>query len=243
VPGISEVGGRYMIAVRIQDTKTGDLLKAEVLYADNKNEILADIDQLSKKIRRGLGESRYRISTQDKPLSKVTTSSLEALKLYSQGIELHYKLDFEGARDFYEKALRIDTGFTAAKASLGNILVERFDAEKGKELLAKAIKTVDNLSDKEKYGILSFYAVNVENDLAKAIEYTKRLTDLYPDDPAYHNNLGWYFQMAEQYEEAVKEYKAAVKTNPTQALSYGGLLWVYLEKLGKRILRLSGLRR
>ncbi len=233
VPGISEVGGRYMIAAKIQDTKTGDLLKAEVLYADNKNEILADIDQLSKKIRRNLGESRYRISTQDKPLSKVTTSSLEALKLYSQAIDLHYKLDFEGARNFYEQALRIDTGFTAAKASLGNILVERFDPEKGKALLAQAIKTVDNLTDKEKYGILGFYAVNVENDIEKGIEYTKRLTGLYPDDPAYHNNLGWYYQMSEQYEAAVEEYKAAVKINPHQALSYGGLLWVYLEKLGK----------
>jgi tetratricopeptide (TPR) repeat protein len=233
VPGISEVGGRYMIAAKVQDTKTGDLLKAEVLYADNKNEILADIDQLSKKLRRSLGESRYRISTQDKPLSKVTTSSLEALKLYSQGIELHYKLDFEGARDFYEKALSIDTGFTAAKASLGNILVERFDPEKGKVLLAQAIKTVDNLTDKEKYGILGFYAVNVENDLEKGIEYTERLTGLYPDDPTYHNNLGWYFQMAKQYEEAVEEYKAAIKINPHQALSYGGMLWIYLEKMGK----------
>ncbi len=233
VPGISEVGDRYVIAAGIHNAKTGDLLRTEVLYADSRNEILAGIDQLSKKVRRGLGESRYRISAQDKPLSKVTTSSLEALKFYSQGIERHYKLDFTGARDFYESALRIDTGFTAAKASLGNILVERFDPEKGKVLLAQAIKTVDNLTEKEKYGILGFYAVNVENDLVKGIEYTKRLTGLYPDDPAYHNNLGWYYQMAEQYEDAVEEYKSAVKINPHQALSYGGLLWVYLEKLGK----------
>jgi tetratricopeptide (TPR) repeat protein len=232
VPGISEVGGRYVIAAGIHNAKSGDLLRSEVMYADGSNEILAGIDQLSKKIRRGLGESRYLISTQDKPLSKVTTSSLEALKMYSRGIECHYKLDFTGARDFYESALRIDTGFTAAKASLGNLLIERFDREKGKVLLSQAVRSVENLTEKEKYGILGFYAVNVENDLVKGIEYTKRLTDLYPDDPAYHNNLGWYYQIAEQYEDAVREYKAAVKINPHQALSYGGLLWVYLEKLG-----------
>ena len=232
VPGISEVGGRYVIAAGIHNARSGDLLRTEVLYADSRNEILPGIDQLSKKVRRGLGESRYRISTQDKPLSKVTTSSLEALKLYSQGIECHYKLDFTGARDFYESALRVDTGFTAAKASLGNLLIERFEREKGRELLSRAVRSVDNLTDKEKYGILGFYAVNVENDLPKGIEYTKRLTGLYPDDPAYHNNLGWYYQMAEQYGEAVEEYKTAIKINPHQALSYGGLLWVYLEKLG-----------
>ena len=233
VPGISEIGGRYVIAAGIHNAKSGDLLRSEVMYADSRNEILAGIDQLSKQIRRGLGESRYRISTQDKPLSKVTTSSLEALKMYSRGIESHYKLDFTDAKGFYESALQIDTGFTAAKASLGNLLIERFDREKGKELLSQAVRSVDKLTDKEKYGILGFYAVNVENDIAKGIEYTKRLTGLYPDDPAYHNNLGWYYQMSEQYGEAVEEYKAAVKINPHQALSYGGLLWVYLEKLGQ----------
>jgi tetratricopeptide (TPR) repeat protein len=233
VPGISQVGDRYIIDAKIHETGTGNLLRSEVRYADNKNDILPNIDRLSRTIRRDLGESRYMISTQDKPLTRVTTSSLEALKLFSLGIDAHYKLDFDKARDYYERALHIDTGFTAAKASLGNILVERFDAEKGKELLRQAIRSLDNLTDKEKYGILGFYAVNVEKDISKGIEYTRRLTDLYPDDPAYRNNLGWYYQLSGRYEEAAEEYKAAIRINPHQALSYSGLLWIYLEKLGK----------
>ena len=157
---------------------------------------------------------------------------MEALKLFSLGIEKHYKLDFKGAREYYESALRVDTGFTAAKASLGNILIEKFDSEKGKELLRQAVRSVDNLTDKEKYGILGFYEIHVENNLPKGIEYTKRLTDLYPDDPAYRNNLGYYYQMSKQYEEAATEYKAALAINPNQALTYGGLLWLYLTNIG-----------
>jgi tetratricopeptide (TPR) repeat protein len=232
VPGISSVGGQYVISARILETSSGDLLRSEVLYADNKDEILPNLDHLSRKIRRSMGESRYRIATQDKPLSLVTTSSLEALKLFSTGIEKHLMLDFAGARDYYERALSVDTGFTAARASLGNLLIERFDPERGKELLKQAIRSVDNLTDKEKYGILGFYAVNVENDIPKGIDYTKRLTDLYPDDPTYHNNLGWYYQMSMKYEEAAAEYKTAVRINPSQALTYGGLVWLYLEDLG-----------
>ncbi|MCU0378860.1 MAG: hypothetical protein MUC78_11450 [Bacteroidales bacterium] len=232
VPGISETGGRYIITARIQETKTGHLLKSEVLYADEMNEILLRIDDLSKKIRRGLGESRYRISTQDKPLSRVTTSSLEALKLFSLGIEKHYNIDFKGAREYYESALHVDTGFTAAKASLGNLLIEKFDAEEGKELLREAVMSVDNLTDKEKYGILGFYEINVMHDLQKGIEYTRRLTDLYPDDPSSHNNLGYYYQLAKEYEKAAIEYKAALAINPKQALTYGGLLWLYLTNIG-----------
>ena len=233
VPSISEIGNKYAITAKILETKTGNLLKSIIINAETRDQILARLDQLSKRLRRDLGESRYKIATQDKPLSKVTTSSLEALKQYSLGIEHHYKLDFAAAKSYYENALNIDSGFTAAKASLGNLMIERFDPVKGRQLLSEAVKYVDNLTNKEKYGIIAFYAVNVENNIEKGIENTKILTDLYPDDPAYHNNLGWYYQMSGNFEEALNEYKTAVTINPNQALTYGGILWVYLEKLGK----------
>jgi tetratricopeptide (TPR) repeat protein len=231
-PSISEVGKRFVITSKIIESKTGNLLRSIVLNSEGKDDILSKLDRMSRNLRRDLGESRYRIAMQDKPLSKVTTSSLEALKQYSLGIESHYKLNFTAARSYYENALKIDTGFVAAKASLGNILYEKFDTVEGKKLLSKAVRSVENLTIKEKYGILSFYAINVEHNLQKGIENTKILTGLYPDDPAYHHNLGWFYQIAGRYENALKEYKTAVIINPSQALSYGGILWIYLEKLG-----------
>jgi tetratricopeptide (TPR) repeat protein len=233
VPGISKVGNRYVITAKILDAKNGNLLRSEILYAETQDEILARLDQLSKKIRRHLGESRFEITIQDKPLSKVTTSSLEALKLYSLGIDHHLMLDFAGARDYYQNALRIDSGFTAARASLGSLLIEKFDPVKGRELLDQAVKSIDNLTEREKLGILAFHAVNVEKNFPKGIEYAKMRIELYPDDPAAHNNLGWYYQNLGRFEEALKEYKEAVRINPNMGLTYGGILWVYLEKLGK----------
>ena len=232
VPSISEVGNKYAIAAKIMDTKSGNILRSELLKAENKDEILSDLDKLSKKVRRNLGESRYKIASQDKPLKKVTTSSLEALKIYSQGIDHHLMMDFEGARKYYENALKIDTGFTSAKASLGNLLIERFDPVKGRELLSQAVKSVDNLTERERLGILTFYAVNVEKNLPKGIEYAKMRIELYPDDAAARNNLGWYYFNSGQFEEALKEYKATVRIFPDMALPYGGINWIYLEKLG-----------
>ena len=233
VPSISEVGNKYSIAAKIMETGSGNILRSEVLNAENKDEILSKLDLLSKKIRRNLGESRYNIAGQDKPLKKVTTSSLEALKIYSQGIDRHLMMDFEGAREYYENALKIDTGFTSARASLGNLLIEKFDPVKGRELLSQAVKSVDNLTEKERLGILSFYAINVEHNLPKAIEYARMRIELYPDDAAARNNLGWYYMSAGQFEEALEEYKATVRIFPDMALPYGGINWIYLEKLGK----------
>lgn len=232
-PSISEIGNKFVITAKIIEASTGNLLKSVILEAENQDRILQELDRLSRKIRRDLGESRYRIALQDKPLMKVTTSSLEALKQYSLGIENHYRFNFEAAKTYYENALRIDTGFISAKASLGNILIQHFNDEKGKDLIGQAIRSVDKLTVKEKYNILSSYAVNVERDFKKGIENTRILTNLYPGDPAYHHNLGYYFQVDGQFENAMKEYKAAVLVNPQQALSFGGMLWIYLEKLGE----------
>ena len=232
VPSISEVGNKYAIAAKIIDTRSGNILRSELLKAENKDEILSRLDVLSKKVRRNLGESRYRIASQDKPLKKVTTSSLEALKIYSQGIDHHLMMDFEGARKYYENALEIDTGFTSAKASLGNLLIERFDPEKGRELLSRAVKSVDKLTERERLGILTLYAVNVEKNLPKGIEYAKMRIELYPDDATARNNLGWYYFNEGRLEEALEEYKATVRIFPDMAFPYGGIIWIYLEKLG-----------
>jgi tetratricopeptide (TPR) repeat protein len=233
VPSVGMIGNKYAIGARIMESQSGNLIRSEVVHAGSENEILDKLDLLSKKIRRSFGESRYNIAVQDKPLTRVTTSSLEALKLYSQGIDRQIQLDPVGARMFYEDALKLDTGFTAAKASLGNLIYERFDRVKGQELLKEAIKTVDKLTEKERLGILAFYAVNVENNLPKGIEYTKMRINLYPDDAAARNNLGWYYMNIGRYEDALTEYKATVRLFPDIAMAYNGICWIYIEKLGK----------
>lgn len=110
---------------------------------------------------------------------------------------------------------------------------ERFDQEKGKKLIAKAVQDLDDLTDKEKYGILAFYARAVENDLEKAVKHWKTLIALYPDYSPAHNNLGWFYQQMGRYEEAAAEYKEAIRIDPYFMLTYDGLNWIYLYNLGE----------
>lgn len=233
LPTISRVGETYVLTAALQDPTSGASLKSEIVHARSREKVLAALDKLIKTIRHDLGESLAEILQQSKPLATVTTSSLEALKQYSLGIENHREAKFAEAKSYYENALAIDSTFTAARASLGMVNFENFDRAKGKSLLARAVQHLSDLTDKERYGILAFYASSVENNREKAVEYWKTLIGLYPDHTAAHNNLGWLYQQMGRDEEAVAQYKETLRIDPYLMLTYNGLNFVYLNKLGR----------
>ena len=233
IPEISRVGGQYILTAKLVDSESSNVLISEIFYSKNKDEILDKLDRISKRMRRHLGESRYKISGQDKTLEKVTTSSLDALKQYSLGFDSHIRLDFNSAVTYYENAIRLDSNFTAAKASLGNILYEHFDREKGKYWLDEAMKTLDKLTESERLSILAFYAANEEKNLDKSIEYTRMQIELYPDKVEARNNLAWYLKNRGDYEESTIEYKEAIRLDPYLLIPYAGLIDNYQRFLGQ----------
>jgi len=232
VPSISRIGDTYALTGVIEDPSTGESFRSEIVRSKGKNEVLNTLDELNERIRRDLGETLAEISEQSKPLAKVTTSSLEALKQYSLGSKNNRKANFDEARIYFENALRIDPTFTAAKASLGQLNFERFNRDEGKRLLTEAVKDVDNLTDREKYGILAFYAISVKNKPQEAVEHLKARLALYSSDSAAHNNLGLYYGQMGRFEEAIAEYKEAIRIDPYLMITYNGLVNLYIRKLG-----------
>lgn len=232
-PSITGVGGNYLLSATLRVPGSGASVKSGAVRAPRRDQVLPALDKLARQIREDLGESVNQISRQAKPLAKVTTSSLEALKQYSLGIERQIATEFEEAKGYYESALAIDPDFVAATASLGNLNIERFDKAKGKAMLAKAVQHVDSLTDRERFGILAFHAVAVERDMTKAIELTKARLALYPDDSAGLNNLGWYCNLAGRYKESEEAYKNALRVDPRMSIAAMGLAGVYLYKTGQ----------
>jgi tetratricopeptide (TPR) repeat protein len=231
-PVISGVGGAYALSATLETPSTGASVRSAIVQAAKKEDVLPALDSLVRDVRRGLGESMSALSPQSKPLSKVTTSSLEALRQYSLAIDKHRASQFDEARVYYENALRIDPAFASAQASLGMLLFERFDQKRGKELLAQVAGRLDDLSDNERYRILAFHARAVENDLPKALEYLKTLVAIYPDNSATRNNIAFYSRQMGRYEDAVKEYREAIRVDPTSMLFRDGLAGTYLYYLG-----------
>ncbi len=238
VPTISGVGQSYQVAARIRAASSGRDIKTEVFSAASKEKVLDAVDELAGALRRDLGESLQKIS-QSKPLTYATTSSIEALKQYSLGQEKHSAADAQEAKTYYENALSIDPTFTMARASLGMLHIDqaamgiaRFDAELGKSLLTEAVQHISNLTDKEKYTILAYYALYVERDPEKAVRYNKALLAIYPEYPEAYNSLAWMYRRAGRNEEAISAVKQAIRMDPHLVLAYGNLAGIQLYQQG-----------
>ena len=238
LPSISGIGNNYRLTATIRDVGSGKDVKTESVKAIGKDKILDAVDTLSAQVRKDLGESMQTVS-KSKRLSAVTTQSLHALRQYSLATEKVLTLQWDEAKIYFENALQMDPNFTAARASLGMLHVEQamnrlpnFDAVKGKRLLNEAVKQVDGLTDREKYGILAFHARAVEGNPEKAVGYLKALMALYPDDSVIHLNLGRTYSDTGRTREAIAEYKQAIRVDPKFVLAYGNMAAAYLYEMG-----------
>lgn len=232
LPSISGVGEDYRLAARIRDATTGLDVKTTIVKARGKDRVLDGVDRLAAKVRRDLGESLLATSRDSRPLARVTTANLDALKQYSIGLEKLSEADYRDAKTYYENALKIDPSFNAARTSLGILDFERFDPKEGKRLLSEAVRSADNLTNREKYGLLAFHARAVEGNAEKAVGYLKILTGLYPDFAEGHNNLAIAYREMGRYQDAVAEFKECLKINPRLRITVQGLIYTYISLMG-----------
>ena len=122
----------------------------------------------------------------------------------------------------------MDPAFTAARGSLGMLLFEHFASEEGRRLLSQVVRNVDNLTDREKYGLLAFHAQAVERNIELAVRYQKTLIGMYPDFAMAHNNLGVAYREMGRCEEATAEFKECLRIDPRPTLTFLNLVMTYV---------------
>jgi Flp pilus assembly protein TadD len=117
---ISQVGSGYSITARLVSVN-GDVLTAQQASASSNDDLVAAVDQLSRELRERFGES-LRTIARSEPLERVTTSSHEALRVFTQGLQASNKGDDARAMQLIEEALTLDTTFAMAYRKLAVLL-------------------------------------------------------------------------------------------------------------------------
>jgi eukaryotic-like serine/threonine-protein kinase len=219
---IAQIGSHYNLVLNAVNCSTGDLIASVQTEIDDKNHVLGGLGQLGTQLRQKLGESLTTIQKYDKPLEQVTTSSLEALKSYSQGFKSQDNL--ATAVTYYKRAVELDPNFATAWLGLGVAYSNLGETGVSNEYFAKAYSLRDRVSDRERFRIEADYYLFVTGDADKARQTYEQWVRAYPRDFIAYSDLGITYSGVAQWDKAVAATLEARRLNPNDPVSSGNLV-------------------
>ncbi len=225
---IASLGSHYVIALEASNAQTGDSLATQQVEAENKEAVLKSLDSAATDLRKKLGESLTSVEQYRKPLEQATTSSLEALKEYSDGVALHTRLDEQPAIPHLKRAVELDPNFAMAYAVLGVCTSNVGRAKEGNDNLQKAYELRDRASEREKLYIEAHYYDIVTGDAEKAVEIYAKWTQLYPRDDRAWSNLSLYYQILGQQQKSLETAVKDMQLEDSSAFPYQNEAFAYM---------------
>ncbi len=224
---IASFGSEYLITVSAVNASSGDTLTQVQQRAASKEAVLDALGKAASNLREKLGESLASVQKFDKPLEQVTTSSLEALKAFTLGEQLHGNEEDLPSIPFYERAIELDPNFAVAYTKLGVVYGNSGQDARGEELMKKAFDLRDRASEREKLYIASLYYART-GQVDKAIETYELYKQSYPRDATAYVNAGVVYNGIGQPEKDLENLKEAARLNPDLSIAYTNQAWDYM---------------
>jgi tetratricopeptide (TPR) repeat protein len=227
---ITQVGTPYLVTVEVADCESGKSLASAEAQASDKSHVLDALGITASEIRTKLGESLSTVQKFDTPLQQATTPSLEALKAFSSGFQIHITAGDAAAVPFYRRAIELDPNFALAYLWLGLSFNDIGELSKDVECTRKAYELRDRTSEPEKYFIMARFHKVVTGNLEKAEEALRLWIQAYPRTALPHIYLaGAVYPNTGQYEKAVEAGKEAVRLSPNFSPSYTLPMFDYIS--------------
>jgi tetratricopeptide (TPR) repeat protein len=230
VASISKLGPRYVIQLDVINAKSGAYITRQQVEAAHRDDVLAAIDTAASATRRQLGESLQSVARFEVPLAVATTGSIEALRVFRQGLQLMSQGTATSLRAsrLFQQAIDLDADFALAYAQLGAAYRNLREYRRADEALRQAFARRDRSSARERFQIEGSYYSEASGETSKAVETMLQWTETYTDDPRPENSLMAYFKDLGQLELAVEHGARAVAMRPS-ALHRANLAGAYLR--------------
>ncbi len=212
---ISQVGENYLLTARIVDPEKKTTVFSCVAQAWSKEEVLGNLDELAKKVRRALGESMAKISQQRTPLIQATTSSLEALKYFTAS----RSASGNTAVELLKRAIELDPDFALAHSEMGLKYYISGNRVEGEKHFEKALSLLDRLTARERLWIQAIVEDWRGNRDQGILNYKAYLAQ-YPDDSAAWFRLGYACLVTRQFEAGIEAFARVIELDPGSAAAY-----------------------
>ncbi|MBL8191589.1 MAG: protein kinase [Acidobacteria bacterium] len=214
---IAPMGSHYVITLEAMNSVTGEVIARQLTEANNKEQVLKSLSQAASELRAKLGESLASIQKFDKPLEQATTSSLDALKAYSQGVEEKLSGDEIAGVPFYKRAIELDPNFARAYADLATAYFNQDSYELATQFSEIAYNLRDRVSERENFYLAQQYFYFVLGDLEKRMEVLELWRRTYPRDFLPPSLLSNSYTIIGQFEKALEQTRASLSLNPKNA--------------------------
>jgi DNA-binding winged helix-turn-helix (wHTH) protein len=150
---IAMLGSEYVLGLRAKNCRTTGVLDAEQEQAHRKEDVLKALSVMTTRLRARMGESLASVEKYSTPLAEVTTPSLEALKAYSAGRQIHAAHGAAAALPFLRRATEMAPQFAVAHTCLGRVYAALAQSGLAAVSIALARHSRDRVSDRERFFI------------------------------------------------------------------------------------------
>jgi eukaryotic-like serine/threonine-protein kinase len=222
IGALAPLGSHYVITLEAVNGGNGEELAREQAEAESKEQVLKTLSRAATRLREKLGESLGSIQKFDAPL-EATTSSLEALKAFSLGVDQTLNGKILEAIPYYKRAIELDQQFGYAYGTLAVNYYNTKQPSLAAECAEKAFALRDRMSEIEKLRITSFYYAFVTGEVDKGIETVEQYKRTYPRDERGPLNLSDRYHTIGQFEKALTEAQQGRALNPNNAVGYWDL--------------------
>jgi len=221
--GIEPSASGFVLRLRALTCGSGRRIAEQQAYAASPELVLAALGNTIDLLRRDLGEPESSISHFATPIMQATTTSLAALRAFSQGeVKRARGLDVETIGD-YKLATDLDPQFALAYARMGVIYTNAQEMELGRKNYQKAFDLREHATERERLYLTSHYYSAVAGDLEKAADVYKLWRQLYPQDVIAPNNLADIYEILGLPGQALEMAREALRIDPGNAFPYATL--------------------
>ena len=223
---IASVGNQYLITLNAVNAATGDNLAQEQVQASKKDDVLSTLGTGVSNLRGKLGESLASVKKFDKPLEEATTSSLEALKAYSEGTAARLKGNESGAVALLKHAIELDPNFASAHAYLGTTYHNLGQRALYEQYLKQAFDLKDRASERERLYIAGHY-YDAIGDIDQSLQTWQLYRQTYPNDEAPDSNIAVMYDRLGDYEKDVQYSLESIRVAPDSNYGYMNAAYGY----------------
>ena len=232
---VAEVSGKYLLTGRLVSPADGEDIAVHRVAVDGLDEVIDGLDRLLRKVQESAGDPRrYRDSLP--PLPLVTTQSLEALKLYAEASESWRRLKYDRARELFEQAVAIDSGFALAHAALGSYHYWVNNRPAGDAHYAAAERLRDRLTFREQLTLDSRLA-GARGDREEESRIDGILAERYPSRETWYN-YGTSLMRRKQCPDGIRALQRALTFDSTAANTHINIATCY-KTMGENRLALD----